>query len=131
MPLNSATIRTLLAAGILAFSVASAAPSLAQRPDDAAANVNVVNDGNSPVPVFDVDAPIAEPIQVVSEVKGLAANAVESFSLGLVEDVPEGMRLEVTYDLGHLISCSMDMQAVQSVSSARTFVNGSIHMNHE
>ena len=97
MPLNSATIRTLLAAGILAFSVASAAPSLAQRPDDAAANVNVVNDGNSPVPVFDVDAPIAEPIQVVSEVKGLAANAVESFSLGLVEDVPEGMRLEVTY----------------------------------
>ena len=41
MPLNSATIRTLLAAGILAFSVASAAPSLAQRPDDAAANVNV------------------------------------------------------------------------------------------
>ena len=66
--MRKATVIVALAlSAVLAYSIVSAVPSLAGPPDIPTIDVNVVNEQNNPVAVFDVDTPSFKSFRVISD----------------------------------------------------------------
>ena len=89
-------IVALALSAVLAYSIVSAVPSLAGPPDIPTIDVNVVNEQNNPVAVFDVDTPSFKSFRVISDFEPFSTGST-SFGIEMTDPVPEGRRLKITY----------------------------------